>query len=32
MDNDRVQLNALDYDLDIDGPNPPPPEDMLTQQ
>ena len=23
MDHDRVQLNALDYDLDIDGPQPP---------
>ena len=22
-DHDRVQLNALDYDLDIDGPQPP---------
>ena len=23
MDHDRVQLNTLDYDLDIDGPQPP---------
>ena len=23
MDHDRAQLNALDYDLDIDGPQPP---------
>ena len=22
-DQDRVQINALDYDLDIDGPQPP---------
>ena len=29
-DQDRVQINALDYDLDIDGPQPP--EDRLTQQ